>query len=101
MNQHYVDRISLEYLVVVYEGACSKAYSAAYIVFHGIVHRMSKVVVLLHFADPSFFPCRPRPPKKLTWGEMKKKARQTVGAIFLPPEWCMRRSADAAPPPYS
>ena len=62
---------------------------------------MSKVVVLLHFADPSFFPCRPRPPKKLTWGEMKKKARQTVGAIFLPPEWCMRRSADAAPPPYS
>ena len=58
--------------------------------FHGIVHRMSKVVVLLHFADPSFFPCRPRPPKKLTWGEMKKKARQTVGAIFLPPEWCKR-----------
>lgn len=24
--------------------------------FRGIVHRMSKVVVLLHFADPSFFP---------------------------------------------
>ena len=55
---------------------------------------MSKVVVLLHFADPSFFPCWPRPPKKLTWGEMKKKARQTVGAIF-----CRPSGARAAAPP--
>ena len=52
--------------------------------FHGIVHRMSKVVVLLHFADPSFFPWA-TPTKKLTWGEMKKKARQTVGATFCRP----------------
>ena len=45
--------------------------------FHGIVHRMSKVVVLLHFADPSFRP-RPRPQKKYTWGKWRKG--QTVGA---------------------
>ena len=57
--------------------------------FHGIVHRMSKVVVLLHFADPSFFPWLPRPPKNWLGGEMKKKARQTVGATFCRPLSCL------------
>ena len=42
--------------------------------FHGIVHRMSKVVVLLHFADPSFRP-RPRPQKSTLEGNGEKARR--------------------------
>ena len=51
--------------------------------FHGIVHRMSKVVVLLHFADPSF---RPGPAhKKVHLREMEKRPdgrRQSMGLFF-------------------
>ena len=54
--------------------------------FHGIVHRMSKVVVLLHFADPSF---RPGPAhKKVHLREMEKRPdgrRQGFESIFWTP----------------
>jgi hypothetical protein len=48
VNHHY-DMNSAEFLANIFD----------LYVFSGIVHRMSKVVVLLHFADPSFLQVRP------------------------------------------
>ena len=60
--------------------------------FHGIVHRMSKVVVLLHFADPSF---RPGPAhKKVHLREMEKRPdgrRQGFESIFLDSAYFFRQ----------